>query len=205
MRTLFYAAALLAMVLLALVGCSDNSISPVNPSEQSVSEQISLEKHIYREFSATGDPVEITNPGTTKEVHGKTILRGMHNRVLVSASFTDGGPDLFSGEGDLELNAIIDFAAGKGNWWGTLKLKPNAPEARDGQWKLIWYGKATFSPTAWQGGPGWILLLNEFGPGKGGALTGLHLQADIIVTAPADLSWWYGEWHGFIKSHGGHH
>jgi hypothetical protein len=205
MKTLKFLAALLGFVILLFAGCSDKSQSPVSPVDQSINQPGSIEKKTIREFFGTGDPLEITNPGITKEVKGKTIFRGMHNRVIVKASFTDGGTDIFSGEGDLELNAIIDFAAGKGNWWGTLKLKPNAPEAHGGLWKLVWYGKATFSPTAWKGGPGWILPLKEFGPGKGGALTGLQCNANVIITAPADLSWWHGEWHGFIKSLYGHH
>ncbi|MGB8316621.1 MAG: hypothetical protein WCE54_00755 [Ignavibacteriaceae bacterium] len=205
MKTLKFLAALLGFVILLFAGCSDKSQSPVAPVDQSINQPGLLEKKIFREFTATGDPIEITDPGITKEVHGKTILRGMHNKVVVKASFKDGGADLFSGEGDLELNAIINFEAGEGNWWGTLKLKPYAPKARGGQWKLVWYGKATFNPTAWNGGPGWILPIKEFGPGKGGTLTGLHCEAEVMITAPADLSWWHGEYHGFIKSLLGSH
>jgi hypothetical protein len=184
---------------LLITGCSDKQNSPVGPTDQFINQPGTVEKKIVREFSGPGDPLEITNPGITKVIKGKTILRGMHNKIAVSVSFKGGSPDLFSGEGDLELNAIIDFAVGKGNWWGTLKLKPDAPEARGGQWKLVWYGKATISPTAWNGGPGWILPLKKFGPGKGGALTGLHCSAEVMITAPPDLSTWHGEWHGVLK------
>ncbi len=200
MKSIKCVLALFAFGGLLLIGCSDKSQSPIAPDDQTINQPGSLEKKIVREFSGPGDPQEITNPGTTKVIKGKTILRGMHNRVLVSVSFKGNGTDLFSGEGDLELNAIIDGAAGVGQWWGTLKLTPKAPEARGGHWNLIWHGKATISPTAWEGGPGWILPLKEFGYGKGGALTGLYCDADVMITAPLDLTWWHGEYHGYIKS-----
>ena len=199
MRTIFYAVAFLAMVLLALVGCSDRSVSPVSPTDQSINQPGSLEKNIIREFSGTAYPIEVTDPGTTKEVDGKTIIKGMRTKIIFNATFTDGGADLLSGEGDLELNGIVDFAAGTTFWWGKLKLTPAAPEALGGHWELIWHGRGTL------GSAGWTIPLKESGYGKGGSLNGLHAFFDHIITAPPDISTWTGSAEGFIKSRCGHH
>ena len=184
------------MLVLSLVGCSDKQNSPVAPMDQ---DQVTLEKKIHRAFTGTMDIIEVQDPGTTKEVNGKIIVRDMHTRIAVSAAFSDGGTDLFSGEGDLETNGIVDFAEGTGYWWGKLKLTPAAPEALGGYWALIWHGKSTLGPT------GWTLPLKEGGPGKGGALKGLHVFMDNMITAPVDLSTWHGEFQGIIKSHCGNH
>ena len=123
----------------------------------------------------------------------------MHNKVVTSATFADGGADLFSGQGDLEINAIVDFAAGQGYWWGKVKLTPAAPEALGGYWEIFWYGRGRLGPT------GWTLPLKESGYGKGGALSGSIIFLDHIITSPPDLSSWHGEYQGSIKSHCGHH
>jgi len=180
------------MLILLLMGCSDKINSPVAPIDQ---DQVSLEKKTLREFSGSMDPIEVTDPGTTKEVNGKIMILGMHNRVVVNASFADGGPDIFSGEGDLEINEIIDFASGEGKSWGKLKLTPSAPEALGGYWELVWHGKATL------GLSGWTVPLKEGGPGKDGVLKGLHVFMDNTITTPVDLSSWHGEFNGVIKSH----
>jgi len=197
MKTFFYITAFLAMVILSLIGCSDKQNSPVGPIDQSLDQPFSLEKKVVREFSGSMDPTEVIDPGTIKEVHGKTIIRGVYNKIVVNAAFTNGGTDLFSGEGDLEMNGIVDYAKGTGYYWGKLKLTPSSPEARGGHWDLVWFGRGKLGPT------GWTLPLNEIGTGKDGALTGLHLTMDNMITGPADWSLWHGEFHGFIKSH--HH
>jgi hypothetical protein len=193
MKVIKFLLAALAFTGLLMTGCSDKQNSPIGPTDQSLDQSGYLEKKVVREFSGTMDPIEVTDPGTTKEVNGKIIIRNMHNRVVVNASFKGGGPDLFSGEGDLEINEIINFATGKGYAWGKLKLKPSAPEAHGGHWDLVWFGSGKLGPA------GWTLPLNEVGTGKGGALTGLHLSMNNMITAPPDLSTWHGEYHGFIK------
>jgi hypothetical protein len=195
MKNYIYVFGISLMLILSLVGCSDKQNSPVAPIDQ---DQVSLAKHVYREFTGSMDPIEVTDPGTVKEVNGKIIVRGMHNRIVVNATFNDGDPDLFSGEGDLELNEIINFATGEGYAWGKLKLTPAAAEALGGHWELIWHGRGTLGAT------GWTIPLKEGGPGKDGALTGLHVFMDNLITAPADLSSWYGEFQGYIKSYCGH-
>ena len=57
MKTLKYVIVLLAFVGLSLVGCSDQTQSPISPNDQSISAQGSLEKKIPpREFTAIENP-----------------------------------------------------------------------------------------------------------------------------------------------------
>jgi hypothetical protein len=186
---------LLAFIGLTLVGCSDQSQSPVAPTDQSISGQVSLDKITIREFTGTSFPIEVTNAGITKYPDGKMIIRGMLNKILFNASFTDGGTDLLSGAGDLELNGNVDPIAGTTDWWGKLTLTPSASEAQGGQYKLTWHGRGTLSAS------GWTIPLKEVGHGEGGALTGIQCFFEHIVTAPPDLSSWTGAANGYIKLH----
>jgi len=75
MKALTYAAVVLACAGISLLGCSDKLSSPVAPTDQAINQPGSLEKNIIREFSGTMIPIEVTDPGTTKVVDGKTVIR----------------------------------------------------------------------------------------------------------------------------------
>ncbi|MCL5029358.1 MAG: hypothetical protein M1480_10135 [Bacteroidetes bacterium] len=169
---------------------------PVSPGDQSIDQPVTMEKNLPREFTGkmtlTGsDP----SAGFMKEPDGKLILRGLKQTIQFDVIFKDGGADLLSGSGDLELNCNVDFAAGVGEWWGKLILTPTSDEAKGGQWIMTWHGKGIL------GSDGWTLPLKEVGHGNGGALTGLQCFMDNNIIAPADMSTWLGTESGYIKTH----
>ena len=176
MKTLKCAVVLLAFAGLLIIGCSDKSQLPVSPADQAINQPVSLEKNFTRDFTGTmtltgADP----SAGFTKEPDGKIMMRSLKQTVYFSVNFSDGGPDLLRGPGDLELNSNIDFNAGTGESWGKLTLTPSAPEAQGGQWVMTWHGKGTLGPA------GWTIPLKEVGHGNGGALTGLQCFMDNII------------------------
>ena len=132
-------AILLACVGFSLIGCSEQSQAPVAPSDQAAQGTASLEKRIIRDFTAAEAP-DLLNPAgyiidpgfSPPHNKNKTIVRGMLLRNVVMATFLDGGTDLLSGHGVIEMNFTIDLSANEGVCWGKLTLDPDAPEAGDG-------------------------------------------------------------------------
>jgi hypothetical protein len=180
----------LAFAGLLLAGCSEESQSPVMPTDQG-----SLGKDIIREFTGTDIPTGIIDPGTITTHNGIAMLRGMHQSVAFQITFSDGGIDILSGEGDLELNANIDIANGTSFWWGNKTLTPSEPGALGGQFKFTWHGPGTLGPS------GWTMTYQEVGHGEGGTLTGIQCFYENIVTAAPDLSTWSGDVNGYLKTH----
>jgi hypothetical protein len=181
---------LFVFVGLLLASCSDEQQSPVSPTDQG-----SLGKVIIRDFTGTDYPTALIDPGTTTEHNGIMKIRDMHQSIAFEVIFSDGGVDLLSGNGDLELNANIDWNNGTAFWWGSKTLTPTSPEAQGGQFKFNWHGPATLDVS------GWTLTLQEVGHGDGGALTGIQCFLDNIVSALPDLSDWTGAMDGYLKTH----
>ena len=200
MKTRICAVVLLVFAGLLLVGC-DRFQESVSPIDQSQNQPGPLKKSIQRQFTGTVTPIEALGPGITKYPDGKMTMRGILQKVIWEVTFSDGGIDLVSGPGVLELNTNTDPAAGEAFWWGKLTLMPSASEAQGGQYQLTWQGKATIGPSAWLGGPGWTLDLQVRGHGEGGALDGIQCFVHLVVTAPPDLSTWAGVSEGYIKTH----
>ena len=115
MKALKCVLVLFSFVGLILVGCSDELQSPVSPSDQSIQASSTLQKNVIRKFLGEEDP-SLADPGLVvpdpKIADGKTILKGIKLNTYFKANFLDGGPDLLSGNGKLELNSIIDNATG---------------------------------------------------------------------------------------------
>ena len=189
---------LFVFVGLILVSCSDEQQSPVSSTDQG-----SLSKVIIREFTGTDYPTGIIEPGIYRYPDGRILLTGHRGTVWFDAEFLPGDidPDLLTGPGEVEINGITDPNTGTGQWHGKLTLMPEAPEAAGGQWEFTWHGEATFSLTAWQGGPGWTIPLAEEGHGNGGALTGMQCRMELIISAPPLLDTWTGAGNGVIISH----
>ncbi len=198
MKTKIFFFALFAFMGLLLVGCSDEQQSPVTPIDQG-----SLEKVINREFTANEFPTGIIDSGIFRYPDGKILFSGHRGTVWFDADFLPGDtdPDLLTSPGEIEINGMIDPVTGVGQFHGKLLLTPESPETGGGEWVFTWNGDATFSLTAWNGGPGWTLTLRDLGHGNGGSLTGMQCRVDLIVTFPPDMSTWTGTGHGFILSH----
>ena len=203
MKFFKFAVVLLAFMGLSLIGCTDKSQSPVDPTDQSLQNQASLQKNFSREFTVEEFPTGIDNPGTITYPDGKIKLKGNQGPVYYIATFSpsDNGPDILTGPGEIEINGMIDPVTGVGHFEGKLLLTPEASEAAGGVWEFTWHGESIFSLTAWEDGPGWTLTLRDVGHGNGGALTGMQCQLELIVLFPPDMSAWTGTGNGVIYTH----
>jgi len=198
MKTLKCVLALFAFVGLMLVGCSDESQSPVSPSDQN-----SLQKVTTWNFTGRNIPTGVSNPGIWKYPDGK-IMVIKHQGPTQFTRFTGDGPDVLSGPGEIEINGKInmkypDPSTWKGEWRGKIVLTPAG--VPDGLWQITWHGPSTFSPTAWNGGPGWILSLQMVGHGEGGDIHGMQIRSETIVYCEINFQGWYGDFTGVITSH----
>ncbi len=201
MKFFKFAVVLLAFVGLSLIGCSDKSQSPVSPADQSINQPSSLEKVFTREFSGTNTPYEVIDPGIMKYPDGKQMImkHKAYTNFIVTYLPGDTGPDILSGNGEVEINGITDLRTLIGQWQGKFLLKPS--EADGGVWQFTWHGTSTFGPTAWEGGPGWILPLQEIGHGEGGDINGMQCHMEVIIYASLDFTAWYGAFTGIVTSH----
>jgi hypothetical protein len=188
MKTLKCVLALFAFVGLMLVGCSDESQSPVSPSDQSIQASSSLQKNVIRKFLGEEGP-NLADPGLVvpepKIADGKTIFKGIKLNTYFKADFLDGGPDLLSGYGKLELNSIIDNATGAGFTWGKLTITPTNPAANGGVWEITWHGNGYVHPSTGMT----ITPLKWVGHGKGGAVNGMQFRCDDTIYMTSLLDW----------------
>jgi hypothetical protein len=212
MKTLKCVLVLFAFVGLMLVGCSDESQSPVGPSDQSIQSSASLQKNIIRSFTGKEGPdvlgfpppSTLIDPGSLKIVDGnKMISRGMIEHTYFTATFPldDPRPDLLSGKGILELNSNFDLTTGEGFCWGKLTVTPDNPLALGGVWEISWHGEmypgsdpilgvVTICPLKW------------VGHGKGGAVNGMQLHGDDIIKYIDPFNWrGDGGQNCYIKEH----
>ena len=194
MKTLKCVLVLFAFWGLMLVGCSDQSQSPVSPSDQT-----SLQKNFTREFTGTNTPGAPTDLGIQKYPDGKIMVLKHKGPTLFAASFGDGGSDILSGPGEIEINGTTDLSTMTGQWRGKLVLTPEG--VHDGLWQMTWHGPSTFSPTAWYGTPGWILSLQMTGHGEGGDIHEMQFRAEVKVYVELEFNGWYGDFTGAITFH----
>lgn len=197
MKTLKYVLVLFIFIGLLMSGCSDKSQLPVDPNGKSAS----LEKSFTREFTATVMPGIPTNPGIYKYPDGKVLTTKYLGPATFTAAYLPGdtGPDILSGVGEVEINGITDMTELIGKWHGKLRFTP--ANAGGGSWQFTWHGSSTFSQTAWMGGPGWIIPLQEVGHGEGGEINGMQCHMEVTIYGALDFSNWYGEATGTITSH----
>jgi hypothetical protein len=195
---------LFSFVGLLLVGCSDESQLPVSPTDQSINASSALEKKFPpREFTGESIPTGVDDPGIYKyplPTDEKILLLNHRGPASFTAVYLAGdvGLDLLSGPGEVEINGLTDLRTMIGKWHGKLTLTPS--EAGGGEWQFVWHGTATFSYSAWNGTPGWIIPLKEEGHGTG-SLTGMQCRMELTIYAPPDLSTWKGKAQGFIYYH----
>jgi hypothetical protein len=196
---------LMSALVLAVVGCSDDSTPPVSPTDQAAQGAASLEKRIIRDLEATEGP-DLDNPlgyiidlgSGPPHNKNKLIVRGMVVRNLVHADFSDGGPDYVSGHGVLEMNFTFDLSVNEGVCWGKLTLDPDNPEAVDGVWDITWNG------TIKLGASGFVCPMKWVGHGRGGVIDGMQFFSDdqvMNIWSEFPFEGWGGVGTGFIKLH----
>jgi len=194
---------LFSFVGIMLVGCSDQTQSPVSPSDQA-----SLQKVDTREFSGTNNPTGTITDATWKYPDGKILFYKYVGTTEFVANFPDGGPDILSGPGVVEINGITDLSTMIGHWWIKFTLTPNA-NADGGTWRSNGHCTSTFSPTAYDpdgpgpspAGPGWILPIKHEGHGEGGSVNDMQLRYLITVHADPEFTTYYTEVEGVVTSH----
>jgi hypothetical protein len=195
MKTLKYFLILFSFIGLMFYGCSDEPESPLSPSDQTL-----LQKVFTREFTGINIPTGVIDMGIYKYPDNKIILLKHKGPTLFTAYFADGGPDILSGPGEIEINGITDMTTMTGQWRGKLVLTPD--EVPDGLWQFTWHGPAVFDLTAWEGGPGWLCSFQMMGHGEGDDVTGMQCRMELRVYCAPDLSTWKVEViRGVLTSH----
>ena len=215
MKLAGFAVLLMAAMAFVVAGCSDNSAVPVSPTDQSVGVPRPLAKSTETSFEGImwqnlGDPGFMVDPGIIKNPDGKTLFKGVQEKVIYAAVFPAGTTDLFSGNAVITLDGWADYNTGVGDFYGKLTLTP--VNGGGGVWELTWHGKGTFgplpSPVPGPGeiaslfGPyGWTLACKGQGPGKGGDLTGMCISMETNIYCTPDFLLWTGAYTGHVKSH----
>jgi hypothetical protein len=204
MKALKIFAVLFSFILLLLIGCSDQSQSPISPTDQSIQAPASLQKNIIRPFTGYECGVTLVSPGDVHFADGKQITRGVQYTTRFEATFTDGQPDLLSGDGFLELNSTLDLTTYEDFATGKLTVTPDNLAA-GGVWEISWHSKGFLAPDPNDSTkivmtyPGkWV------GHGKGGAINGMQVFADdFIKYNPFDALDWYGDGgtNCYVKEH----
>lgn len=203
MKALKCVLVLFSFVGLMLVGCSDQSQSPVSPNDQSLKSPTSLQKNIIRPFTGKEYPTSVVSPGDAHEASdGKTITKGVLFTTRFEATFSDGKPNLLTGNGFLELNSIFDINIFEGFTWGKLTVTPDNPDALGGVWEISWHGKMFLGPDPTTGEIVTICPLKWVGHGKGGAINGMQLHGDDIIKYKGPMNW-YGDGgtNCYVKEH----
>ena len=208
MKALSFALLLMASVAFVLVGCSDNAMQPVSPTDQITQAPASLQKNIVRPFTGKEYPTALLSVGETFMADGKQIVKRFQCATRFEATFSDGLPDLLTGNGLLELQQVLDMETLTGHSTGKLTVTPDNPDA-DGVWEITWHSKVypgpdpripprapfvLFYPAKW------------VGYGKGGAINGMQIFGDDIVKFnildPTYLDWWGdGGQNCYVKEH----
>jgi hypothetical protein len=204
MKMLKCVAVLLAFGGLMLVGCSDELQSPVAPTNQSIQSQTSLQKDIIRLFTGYEHPTSVISPGNVYVVDGKQIAKDVKYATHFEATFTDGNPDLLSGDGVLVLNQVLDLTTYEGFATGKLTVTP-WNSAAGGIWEISWHSKVFLAPDP--NNPAKLVLTYPgkwVGHGKGGTINGMQLSGDdIIKYNPLDPMDWRGDGglNCYVKEH----
>lgn len=189
MKTTKFFFVLFAFVGLLMVGCSDESQSPVTPIDQT-----SLVKVIITNFTFSHFPIGLTGEGSVKLVGNNWILKDFG----VIELFTSSDP-LSAGTAIHYLSATFNAVTGEGPVHGYFTLTPEG-NAGGGVWEGTYTGYRSKMPGS---DTLFVLPLQLVGQGKGGTIDGMQMRENSTITAwgtpPAG---WYGSGEGFYKSHG---
>ncbi len=194
MKTLKCVLALFAFAGLLLVGCSDETQSPVSSTEQS-----SLQKVIITNFTFTDFPIAPPTGGSITLTPGGIW---QVKKIEVLERFVSSDP-IINGIMKHYLSLSIDAVTGEGPCHGSWTVTPLDPAATGGGvWEGTYQGYRSKSSV-----PGeWTLPLKVEGHGKGGSIQGMQVFANAVLTVRADggttlPTSWSGIGEGFYKSH----
>ncbi len=180
--------ALLVLVGLTLVSCSDKQQLPVAPIDQG-----SLDKVTITNFTFDHFPTGLTGEGTIKLVGNNWILNDVGVNEIINS------PDpMGSGTIVHYLSATMNAVTGEGPIHGYFTIVPQANTGGG-----VWEGNYTGYRSKMPGSDTlFVLPLQMIGHGRGGTIEGMQLQCNTTIiawgTPPAG---WYGSGDGFYKSH----
>jgi len=185
-----------AFLFLAMLGCSDQSQSPVTPAEQS-----SLDKVIITEFTATSIPVlpSNVNPFDYINIAGRTL----HMKDYpVTENVVSSDPRI-TGRMEHLLTLKLDVVTGEGPCHGSFRIYPDPLVTDGGYWEGTYegYRSKTDNPYVFN------LPLRMVSQGKGGSIDGMQGFTDAtltVLTNPAYYPlpiYWSAQCTGFIKEH----
>ncbi|MHB8337409.1 MAG: hypothetical protein ACYC6P_06315 [Ignavibacteriaceae bacterium] len=192
MKTLKFSVALLLFVGLILIGCNENTQSPVNPSDQN-----RLEKATIHNFTMSDTIRGITGEGELKLTPGGIwqIKKYGFNELIVSAD------PLVNGTMVHYLSATFNAVTGEGPVQGSWTLTPTA-DVGGGVWEGIYQGYRSRSdaPNVY------TIPLKLEGHGRGGTIDGMQFFSTVMLTVYTDgvtvlPTYWFGAGEGFYKSH----
>ncbi|HCY78081.1 MAG TPA: hypothetical protein DHV28_19415 [Ignavibacteriales bacterium] len=196
MKKFRFAIVLCAFLFLAMLGCSDQSQSPVTPAEQS-----SLDKIIITEYTITSSPVLpfTENPYDYILMAGRTLYMKDYpvtdNVVASDARLT--------GQMEHLLSLKLDIVTGEGPCNGSFKLYPDPLVTDGGYWEGTYegYRSKTDDPYVF------VLPLRMVAHGNGGAIDKMQGFNDVTLTVYTNPEYyplpiyWTAEGTGFIKEH----
>jgi hypothetical protein len=187
MKALKCVLVLFSFVGLMLVGCSDQSQSPVSSEDQFGA---SLQKFTNRYFTSTEGPKipVVIDDYKDRIVDGNRFL-SYTEHTFFKAIFNDGGEDILTGDGVLEVNAKVDVNTGDGFSWGKVTITPTVTDVKGGVWDISWHGKLSISGFTTAGEPIFTAPLKWVGHGKGGTINGIQFFSDDIVTQVSPIDW----------------
>ena len=182
MKVLKCVLVLFAFVGLTLVGCSDESQSPVSPVDQGT-----LQKNILHYVNSMNQPLVPPEGGEIRMIPGGKIqFKKLKVMEYVSSMDLDGNPDpLFTGIMEHYLSTMIDGKTGEGPVHGSFTIVPNGNAAgENAKWVGTYAGYRSYNGKTMVHFPdgllrpdlvdgaydNWTLNLRLEGHGKGGQL-----------------------------------
>lgn len=219
MKTLKCFLVLLAFVGLMLVGCSDQSQSPVSPSDQ-----VSLEKKVVHYVNTMDWPTAPPEGGDIKIIPGGNIqFKKVKVIEAVVAKDLNGDPDnLVTGQMEHYLSTMIDGETGEGRVHGSFTIIP-VGGGEGAKWEGTYEGLRSYNGLTAVDIPdflpfpdgvyhNWSLKLKLEGHGKGGLIDGWQMFSEhtlIIINFGNDPTnypfpmpqFWFGNGSGFYKGH----
>jgi hypothetical protein len=184
MKALNYFTVLFSFALFLLLGCSDQSQSPVAPSQQ-----VSLEKLVRMDFTAFSYPTGNIDPGEHIYANGNVFLRNRIDNLKTEST----NSFINATNGIITYNVNLDANTAEGYGWGTVTFTPDAHPELEVTGK--WNGKITMTS------PGeWTLLAKLVGHIRGGSTNGMQIFWDnIVIYHDPSATYWEGNAAGYIQ------
>ena len=188
MKTWSLALLLLAGVAFVFTGCSESSLPPVSPADQTAAP---LQKAVITNFTFNHFPIAPPFSGETKQVGEVWIMKdvGIRERIVCS-------DPLVSGIMIHYLSATMNATTGEGPVHGKCTVTPLA-DVEGGVWEGTYEGYRSKGP-----GTYFTLPLKVVVHGKGGTIDGMQGFFESTITAVGTPpTGWSGVGEGFYKSH----